>query len=135
MPEPEKLPMEHIERAPLPWRDETLTECGLPTAGHPVISRAEWLDKVKKLGKQRAAFTTCMTCWTSACRNASWDENPIRAVQRACDDYRQKEQFTEELKAIALLVTAHRDEFLETLTGLGDVGDLAARRRAKRRGA
>lgn len=134
MAEIEKLPMEHIERSPLPWRDDTLTECGLPTAGHPVISRDAWLDKVKRLGKQRAAFTTCMTCWDAACRNASWEEDPIRAVQRVCSDYRQKDQTQNELRAIALLVAAHRAEFDETLAGLGAVGDLAARRRRRRTG-
>lgn len=133
--EPEKLPLEHVERAALPWRDENLTECGLPTAGHPVITREAWLAKVKAQGKQRAAFTTCMTCWDAACRNATWDEDPVRAVDRAASDWRRKDQLATELRALALLVAAHRAEFEETLAGLADVGDLAARRRARRRGA
>jgi hypothetical protein len=133
--QPEKLPMEHIERAPLPWRDETLTECGLPTAGHPVITRAAWLAKLRQQGKQRAAFTTCMTCWDAACRNSPWNDDPVRAIDRAASDWRRKDQFAAELRAIALLVDAHRDEFREAMAGLADVGDLAARRRARRRGA
>jgi hypothetical protein len=131
---PEALPMEHVERAPLPWRDETLTECGLPTAGHPVLTRDAWTDKVRTLGQQRAAFTTCMTCWEAARRNASWAEDPVRALNRATSDWRRQDILADELRAIALLVDAHRDEFRETLAGLADVGDLAARRRARRSG-
>lgn len=128
----EQLPLEHVERAALPWREENLTECGLPTAGHPVITRDQWIEKVKRQGKQRAAFTTCMTCWDAARRNAAWADDPVRAVERAASDWRRKDQLSDELRAIALLVDAHRDEFRETLAGLGNVTDLTARRRARR---
>lgn len=130
---PGSLPLEHIERAALPWRDERLTECGLPTAGHPVLTRDQWIEKVRQLGKQRAAFTTCMTCWEAAQRNAAWSDDPVRAITRAASDWRRKDLFADELRAIALLLDAHREEYRETLAGLGNVGDLAARRRARRR--
>lgn len=130
----DQLPLEHVERANLPWRDEALTECGLPTAGHPVLSRDAWLSKVKAQGKQRAAFTTCMTCWGAAARNSSWDHDPIRALSRACDDWKRKDQFVAELRALALLVEAHRDEFDLALSGLGEATSLDAARR-RRRGA
>lgn len=129
----DKLPLEHVERTALPWRRESMTECGLPAAGHPVISRDAWLAKVRSQGTQRAAFTTCMTCWSAAQRNATWEADPIRVVQRATEDYRRKDAFAAELRALALLVEAHREEFDETLAGLADVGDLAARRLARRR--
>jgi hypothetical protein len=142
------LPMEHVRRVAPPWRPQDRTECGLPVTGHPVITRDAFLTKVRRQGKQRAALTTCMTCWTTASRNQPWDENPaaslIREAERyswldrryevkAADDRKAAAaQFRNELLAIAALIEAHQDEFDALTGGLAAAPrlDQARRRRA-----
>lgn len=137
------LPLEHVERVTPPWRRDLVTECGLPVAGHPVISRDAFIAKVKSQGKQRSAMTTCMTCWDSAVRNQPWDENPVKSLIREAErhrwagrgrDGRDVERFRRELLAIAALIEAHRDEFDDMVAGLGETVRLSDRRAERRRG-
>lgn len=135
-----ELPLEHVERVTPPWRLQHVTECGLPVEGHPVISRAGFVAKVKAQGKQRAAMTTCMTCWDSAGRNEPWDESPVESLIRECERHRwagrsgqrDPDQFRRELLAIAALIEAHRDEFDDMVAGLGDTVRLSDRRAQRR---
>lgn len=139
---PEDLPMEHVIRSRPPWRHGgDLTECGKPAAGLPVITRDAFLAKVRAQGKQRSALTTCMTCWNTASRHPSWDENPVRSLVREASQYQwypfqempeKSVTFRDELLAIAALIEAHRDEFDELLTGLGDTVRLDEKRRQRR---
>lgn len=132
---PDDLPKEHVERPPLPWRAARITECGLPTAGHPVITRDEFVVKVRRQGKQRAAFTTCMTCWDTAQRWPTWEQDPVRRICRetygngARGSY---DRFRAELYAIEVLVAAHREEFDAALAGLADAPRLDEARRVRR---
>ena len=130
------LPIVHVERPRLPWRDEELTECGLPAAGHPVITRAELEAKVKREGQQRSQITTCQTCWNTARRHLPWEVDPAarlaREVGSAWSVSERHRRINRELRAIELLVAAHRDEFDALLAGLDDVADLAERRRGRR---
>lgn len=128
-----QLVMEHVERPPLPWRSIERTECGLPVAGHPVISRDDFVAKVKAQGKQRAAFTTCMTCWETALRWPTWEQDPVQRLSRETYGGRIDVHFRAELTAIAALVAAHRDEFDDMLSGLAETVSLADRRTAHRR--
>ena len=138
-------PVEHIAREPLPWRDSLLTECGLaPSGGRTILTGTEYDAKVRKQGEQRAALSTCMTCWTARDRNsATWLDSPDDVILRYATAARtmrggnpraEAAQFNAELKAIAAVVAAHRDQFEGFLADLAASTDLTARRR-NRRGA
>src|SRR6266576_1705028 len=82
MSDPPPLRIEHVERPPLPWRHEELTECGLTSVNHPTISRDQNVDKVKREGITRAAYTTCQTCFSTVQRHDTWDANPVSRLAR-----------------------------------------------------
>ena len=129
--------VEHVERPLLPWRRHSVrTECGLPVAGHPVISRAEFVARVNRLGQQRTAMTTCMTCFTTARRWPTWEEDPPRALDRECQwgpTYRGEmgSPIADELRALAELADRHRDEFEALLDGFKGAIRLDDRRRRR----
>jgi hypothetical protein len=135
--------LEHILRPTFPWREPTLTECGREVAKcREVISRNQALAKFKRLGKIRAAMSTCVTCWQTTEWNREWDESPSEVMGREAKTggpfyARHRGEGTRldgELRAIAALVAEHRDEFDAYIEGLGETADLAARRRERRRG-
>jgi hypothetical protein len=112
----------HITRAPLPWRPARLTECGLPAMEHPTISPDEFMAKVKAEGKQRASYSTCMTCWNAARRyfgESGWCESPIERemawhrMHRSSKPPAMGPTIADELSAIGALVERHRAEFDE----------------------
>lgn len=113
-----KEQLSHVQRQPLPWRANGLTECGLDVTKYgPTLTRDELTVKVKAQGKTRAAMSVCMTCWQRAERYFQsyyrWDEelSPLeREIQSARHD---KSPLVHELKAIGILVDRHRDEFNE----------------------
>lgn len=133
---PPKPVIEHlIRRATVPWRavEDHLTECGKNAADFPSITYDQFARKLRQQGQQRAAMSTCMTCWNAADRWKTWAVDPVDAVRREVLGLRDNvELFRRELWAIAALVQAHRDEFDGYLTGLNETTDLASRRRAKR---
>lgn len=130
----------HIERANLPWHTERTTECGLDVPRHPAWTRDEALAKYKELGAQRLAFVVCMTCWNCYARHSTWEADPAACIIRAASGMQthfggmteEKRRFADELRAIALLVAAHREEFDATVQSLSEVVDLKEARRAKR---
>lgn len=130
------LEIVHVERPPLPWRDEELTECGLTASNHPTITREELLAKVRREGKQRSQITTCQTCWNTAQRHPTWADDPAGRLERELGSSwggdTRRPRANRELRAIELLIAAHRAEFDALLAGLDDVADLAARRKARR---
>lgn len=126
-------PVTHVRRPAAPWRpsapDLDLTECGRPLADVPaqyLTSREELVRYVKEVGKQRAAFTTCMTCADTIDRHESWDLNPVAVMGRdGLPSHRwggrptpRQQRARLEMFALALLVEAHRDEFDQALAGL-----------------
>jgi len=132
----------HVLRAQLPWReDDGLTECGKPTAGLDVLSRADAAAKAKQWGQRRATLMFCMTCRDHTYAWMTWEQSPIAVMARECqrrsgsfgrmysDDARSPLDY--ELRALGLLVAAHREEFAATLAGLRDTTDLGARRRRR----
>lgn len=152
MPEND-LPIEHVQRPQPPWRLDTapLTECGRLSGQSTVISRDELIAKVKRLGQQRAAFTTCMTCWDKCRTNAGWDVDPVECLMREAARYQWATRyhrwhpdeeasaktaaglrFRDELLAIAVLIDAHRDEFEQLVSGIGDAVRLDEKRQARR---
>lgn len=116
--------LDHVLRAPLPWRDTKAAECGL---AHPqrAITRDEFVARVRQQGQKRAALTTCMTCFETAQRWPAWEHDPVARLSREFKhDVRWRPRQTEEtvlareLRALAALVEAHRDEFDAYLAGL-----------------
>lgn len=118
-----KEPVDHILRPGLPWRDGVgaITECGLEATETKTISRAEYVQRRKELGPQRASMFTCMTCSQTSGRWQSWEQDPRVAMQREIEWERgaaywhertdRGQRLKDELKAIASLVAAHREEF------------------------
>ncbi len=134
-------PLNHIRRPDIPWRKSRKTECGRAVdefAEGIVLDRAEALALVDKYGKQRAAFLLCMTCMTTASQYPDWNDDPSGALAREFHHYNRwhpDTRLNDELRAIAALVDAHRDEFDGYLEDVAQTTDLAAarRRRASRR--
>lgn len=132
---PPPLQIEHVERPPLPWRNDGLTECGLTAGNHPTITREALVAKVKHEGKTRAFYTTCQTCLETTQRHPTWEEDPVGRYQRELTLWRRDEKYERarrELKAIAMLIAAHREEFERTLAALDEATDLAEHRRKRR---
>jgi hypothetical protein len=121
-----KDPVDHIARPSLPWRAEaTITECGLNALKVKTLTRAEYFQRLKDYGRQRAALLTCMTCADTTQRWKTWDEDPRKAVGREmeweCGGYWSSrtdrgQRFKDELIAISALIEAHREEFEATMT-------------------
>lgn len=133
--------LEHVERPNLPWRQRSLTECGLETDGRPVITREALQKKWKDQGQQRAALTTCMTCLSTAQRWRGWDQRPSEVMKRWMQTSSSSRAWGDasydemdlELIAIAALIAEHREEFDTYLAGLSAAPSLDAARRARRR--
>lgn len=128
-----KTPVDHILRPDLPWRVATRAECGLDAADvKQIITRAEYQARVREYGKTRTAMLTCMTCCSTAAQWGTWADDPVEAIRREVYGYRVDPGFGDELRAIELLIAAHRREFDETLAGLSQVDSLEDARRARR---
>ncbi len=121
-----KEPVDHILRPTLPWRETTeITECGFDASKVKTLTRPEFFDRLKELGKQRTAMMTCMTCSDTAGRWGTWDDDPRVAVQREIEWERGSAYWRartdrghllrDELLSIAALIEAHRAEFEETI--------------------
>jgi hypothetical protein len=122
-----KDPVDHIFRPSLPWRCVAITECGYDASKVKTITRDEFFQREKELGKQRAAMLTCMTCSQTALRWKTWDDDPRQAMQRELEwelvgaRYRRNDRgqkLKDELMAIASLIEAHRDEFDEFVSNI-----------------
>lgn len=123
-----KDPVDHILRPALPWRSApAITECGYDATKVKTISRAEFAQRVKDYGQQRAALLTCMTCSQTSRRYATWEEDPREAIEReaAWESKWHRDrgnQLRDELLAIAVLIAAHPEEFKQA------VADIESRR-------
>ncbi len=118
-----KEPVDHILRPSLPWRsDGAITECGYDASKVKTLTRPEFFERVKDLGRQRTAMLTCMTCSDTAARWGTWEDDPRKALEREINwesGYRRNdrgERLKDELIAIAVLIEAHRNEFEATIT-------------------
>jgi hypothetical protein len=115
-----KEPVDHIVRPRLPWRSESdpaITECGYDARQVKTLTRADFFQRVKDMGQQRAALFTCMTCSQTAQRWSTWDEDPRKALEReiaweaAWRGNNRGQRLRDELVAIASLIEAHTEEF------------------------
>ena len=130
--------LDHVARPNLPWRHDVLTECGLTEmSAQRVLTRAAFEDKVKRQGKTRSAMTTCMTCWQTASRWKDWSQAPSEVMRREMPAWSSPlhphNRLDAELRAIAALIEAHREEFDGFLRGLAATSDLDTRRAMRRR--
>jgi hypothetical protein len=139
--------LDHIERSSPPWQRDRLTECGrLITDVKSVVSRAAIKAKVEKLGKQRSAFSTCMTCLERSHPFQTWEQSPGSVVSRYVersryvtygrqDDDTRGQRIAMELYALGHLVENHREEFEQTIEDISQTTSLADERlkRARKR--
>src|SRR5262245_21432113 len=134
-----KEPVDHIERPTLPWRAGPLiTECGLNAASVKTLTRSEFQKRLKEYGQQRTALLTCMTCSSTAARWRTWDEDPREAISREVEwegrwsRDKHGHQLRDELRAIALLIERHREEFDETVKQVAATVDFFAEKEKTR---
>jgi hypothetical protein len=123
-----KDPVDHILRPRLPWRSDegAITECGYDATKVKTLTREEFSQREKELGKQRTAMLTCMTCADTARRWGTWGDDPRLALQREIEwergpyRWRSKSEhgtrLRDELVAINTMLETHRDEFLSILS-------------------
>lgn len=137
---------QHIRRTDLPWRPATRTRCGLVVDSlkpDRLITVEDAGAKWKRMGAQRAALFLCMSCVsrTSAYYWPEWDVDPVGRFERELSNGMGRRKTDEprlvelELRAIAILIADHRDEFdgliaLQRDGGLVQMSDLR-RQRAK----
>ena len=142
--------LDHIIRNRIPWQsDKGITECGKEVSNvKAAISWEMFAEKFKREGQQRAAMTTCMTCWgrysSMAHLQQDWQHSPSSVIGRECQrlEYRtgygaQKtdNQLDKEFRALSALVDAHRAEFDGYLAGIENTVSLSERRANRDRGA
>lgn len=134
--------LNHIARTSLPWRDADRTICGQPVnqyADGVVINLRDAHAMARRLGQQRFALVICMTCANNANRWTEWDANPLGRMEREVTGggFRKIDPvIVAELRAMAALIAAHRDEFDDIVRSYveGDVvtiGDLRSKRNAR----
>lgn len=133
-----KLEIDHVLRPLPPWRDEAMTECGLPADGmERVIPRSELISRLRDLGRQRTYMLTCVTCINTANRWRTWEERPSHVLARDVDRFGgawgERSVLDDELLAVAALIEAHPEEFHGYVEGLADTSSLDAARRRRRR--
>lgn len=146
LPEKKADILDHIERQRPPWQREPVTECGRRMNDvKALITRDEAVAKFKRLGRQRASFSTCMTCVDRTNHAMTWEQNPMAVVHKYAergawgrwenrqDASGQIASTLTELRALGLLVDAHREEFENACRMIEGSDDLGARRAAKRR--
>ncbi len=107
----------HVVRAPLPWRDSDITECGLPTAAvNKMKDRARVLGWLESGRNPRRLDGMCGSCLASIRsirdRNdghESTAERMFREVIRARNG--SDARFEAELEAMVEVAARHREEF------------------------
>lgn len=128
-------PLDHVIRAQPPWETRVRTECGKLSVHGVMLTRDEFHAKVRKLGQQRTALTTCMTCWNRASIVEDWAKSPSGCTARWLNRNYGWSHTDQDLQltAIAALIAAHRQEFDDLVHGLSQTTSLDAHRRTRRR--
>lgn len=133
---------EHMQRTVLPWRsgEDALTECGIPADPRTTLTREGMLAKIAREGQQRAALSSCMTCWSTANRHREeGDGDIVSTIVREMERVRWREnpdraRLVNELKAIVSLIETHRTEFDTLVSNFGAVVSLTEQRRKRGKG-
>lgn len=134
-------PLKHIYRPSLPWQTVRLTECGQRAQDVAVvITRPEAKTLANKVGRTRLHMLCCVTCINRANYQVdSWEDDPAGVMVRHCEgasrrrgrDPSEPSPIILELRALALLVEAHREEFDQAVADLAASVSLADLRRDK----
>lgn len=125
--------LNHVRRPDLPWRISTTTECGRPVGSvKSHISRDELLTRLQSFGSARTSLTTCMTCWQTASRWKTFDQDPVDALRREVYRTAGDEPLAAELRALAALAVAHQAEFEGFLADLSKTVSMMDRSRRRR---
>jgi hypothetical protein len=109
----------HVWRPSLPWRTAIQTECGLFPKGElaercvqrDAIDSFPHYEKGSYWARRGYLNGLCFTCQDVVKAWPTWDKNPVRCLAR--ESGRTPINF--ELRALAALVDAHRDEFNDRL--------------------
>lgn len=130
-------PVEHVLRGRLPWRREDerrLTECGRAAESCTALTSADMDAKIRAQGQQRAGLSSCMTCWDKTGRKyagllGKYDkDDPVEVLRREIDRSRwgeeEKKPLQDELRALGMLVAAHREEYDTLLRDIRDSVDI-----------
>jgi hypothetical protein len=124
--------VDHIARAMVPWHEPASeTECGRAVDDvASLVTRAEVVKKIEREGQQRALYSTCQTCLSSARRHPEWKDDPLGVVTRHFTRGRwdTAPERRREVMAIAVLIETHRDEFDSIQRDLAATNDLVAAR-------
>jgi hypothetical protein len=137
-------PIKHLLRPMPPWETRDMTHCGRRGADVATTTVDALAAHIKRYGRQRSAYTHCMTCLdrVSAYTHVdvvarlrvpiTWENDPravtARWVERARDET-EADHVRRTLHAIGALVEAHQAEF-DAMVAAAGVSELAARRRA-----
>jgi hypothetical protein len=124
--------LHHIERGMLPWWTHRLTECGRDPERYPTWTRDQAVAEYDRLGPQQFSLVVCITCRDTANRHPDWDHNPISCINRHTEWVDDEPQVAAELRAIAALIDAHRDEFDQAVADHLTPTSLADKRRQRR---
>lgn len=143
------MPVDHVQRDPLPWRQPLrLSECGRTPGAFAMISRAELREIEREWGDLVAAWrranpgsrfgppgvprpNVCMVCWQTAHRCPTWAHNPAQALHREYERYgsplwvdgengAEAQQLRRELWALGRLATALPDQFARLTAEMKD---------------
>jgi hypothetical protein len=129
-------PLRHLLRPTFPWRTPDSTECGRALNDvQAVITVDEARALIAKYGSTRARFLLCGTCSETCNRHPTWDASPSglmhRLTERRWRGAASDNPTDRDLRAIAALVEAHRDEFDGYLAGLDETTSLTDARTRK----
>lgn len=128
-------PRDHVRRPDLPWRTANLTECGRPVGDvKSFITRDELDARLRKDGRARVAFSVCMTCWQTATRWKTFNQDPVEAIRREVYLPREgtEDLLRVELRGLAALADKYRDEFDEFVKGMSETARFERRRKGHR---
>jgi hypothetical protein len=138
-------PMKHVLRPKPPWETVELTHCGRQAGTVPITTVDGVEAHVRKYGRQRTAYTHCMTCLERVQAYSridvvrqrrvpiSWENDPVAVVTRWLDrTFEEPERARKRriLHAISALVEEHQAEF-DAMVAADGVADLAAHRRER----
>lgn len=138
-------PMTHILRPKPPWETQDLTHCGRQAETVAHTTADGMMAHLRKYGRQRTAYTHCMTCvdrvqaYSRIDTNLrvavpmTWESEPVAITERWLDrtyEPTEKDRKRRMLHAIAAIIEAHQDEF-DAMVAADGVADLAAHRRGR----
>lgn len=126
----------HVLRSVPPWRlnPVPIAYCGLINPDY-AWDYSTLRTKHDELGAQRLSLFCCMTCLTTVSNRVrarraepTFEHDPVEVLHREALDLQRRTTHStplpDELRALALLVAAHPEEFAQTMASLSTVTPL-----------